>query len=358
MDLGADTFQTFRLTSPSRCSARRCWRAALLAFALSFDEIVVTTFTAGAGRRDPADLDLRQHVPPATGSGGQRGRGGAGPAVRASDLRGSAAVRRHGDGKPGLTSCVLCAVYASDLHNLRYSCAHDATTCRGGEEGRGERGDGQPGAQRQARRLRGHPAGGADRAGRARLRAAHPAARRARPAGRAGAARAAEPDLPGVRRGGRRRAGPARASPRCCAPGPSAASPRPTTSSCCSQQQVSGVVFAGGLYAQADAAARPLPSGSPSAACPVVLVNAADRRPRLPAGVLRRRGGRRAGLRPPAPRSGTSGSAWSSGPRDHVPSAAQAGRRRQAASAGLPDEPVRRAHDVLDARAGTRRPPG
>ena len=32
---------------------------ALLAFALSFDEIVVTTFTAGAERADPADLDLQ-----------------------------------------------------------------------------------------------------------------------------------------------------------------------------------------------------------------------------------------------------------------------------------------------------------
>ena len=45
-DLGADTWQTFRLvTLPALKSALVA--AALLAFALSFDEIIVTTFTAG-----------------------------------------------------------------------------------------------------------------------------------------------------------------------------------------------------------------------------------------------------------------------------------------------------------------------
>jgi putative spermidine/putrescine transport system permease protein len=48
MDLGADTFTTFRrVTFPSIRSA--VLAGALLAFALSFDEIVVTTFTAGPG---------------------------------------------------------------------------------------------------------------------------------------------------------------------------------------------------------------------------------------------------------------------------------------------------------------------
>jgi putative spermidine/putrescine transport system permease protein len=48
MDLGADTFQTFRrVTLPAVRSA--LFAGGLLAFALSFDEIVVTTFTAGAG---------------------------------------------------------------------------------------------------------------------------------------------------------------------------------------------------------------------------------------------------------------------------------------------------------------------
>jgi putative spermidine/putrescine transport system permease protein len=47
-DLGADPFQTFRhVTFPLVRSALLA--GALLAFALSFDEIVVTTFTAGAG---------------------------------------------------------------------------------------------------------------------------------------------------------------------------------------------------------------------------------------------------------------------------------------------------------------------
>jgi putative spermidine/putrescine transport system permease protein len=47
MDLGADVFQTFRhVTFPAVRSALLA--GGLLAFALSFDEIIVTTFTAGA----------------------------------------------------------------------------------------------------------------------------------------------------------------------------------------------------------------------------------------------------------------------------------------------------------------------
>jgi putative spermidine/putrescine transport system permease protein len=47
-DLGADTWQTFRfVTFPSMKSALGA--GALLAFALSFDEIIVTNFTIGAG---------------------------------------------------------------------------------------------------------------------------------------------------------------------------------------------------------------------------------------------------------------------------------------------------------------------
>src|SRR5437764_680465 len=46
MDLGADTFRTFRhITFPVIRTALLA--GALLAFALSFDEIIVTTFTAG-----------------------------------------------------------------------------------------------------------------------------------------------------------------------------------------------------------------------------------------------------------------------------------------------------------------------
>ena len=48
MDLGAGPFTTFRLvTFPMLRSALLA--GALLSFGLSFDEIVVTTFTAGAG---------------------------------------------------------------------------------------------------------------------------------------------------------------------------------------------------------------------------------------------------------------------------------------------------------------------
>jgi putative spermidine/putrescine transport system permease protein len=52
MDLGADTWQTFRrITLPSLATA--LFAGALLAFALSFDEIIVTTFTAGTDETLP-----------------------------------------------------------------------------------------------------------------------------------------------------------------------------------------------------------------------------------------------------------------------------------------------------------------
>ena len=52
MDLGADSWQTFRhITFPALRSA--LFAGALLAFALSFDEVIVTTFTAGADQTLP-----------------------------------------------------------------------------------------------------------------------------------------------------------------------------------------------------------------------------------------------------------------------------------------------------------------
>jgi putative spermidine/putrescine transport system permease protein len=52
MDLGADGFQTFRhIVLPSIATALLA--GGMLAFALSFDEIIVTTFTAGADRTLP-----------------------------------------------------------------------------------------------------------------------------------------------------------------------------------------------------------------------------------------------------------------------------------------------------------------
>ena len=61
MDLGADGFQTFRyVTLPVIATALVA--AGLLAFALSFDEVVVTTFTAGAQTTLPIFIldNLRQ----------------------------------------------------------------------------------------------------------------------------------------------------------------------------------------------------------------------------------------------------------------------------------------------------------
>ena len=65
-DLGADTWQTFRLvTLPSLRSAMLA--GALLAFALSFDEIIVTTFTAGSDETLPiwiyANIQRPNQVP-------------------------------------------------------------------------------------------------------------------------------------------------------------------------------------------------------------------------------------------------------------------------------------------------------
>ena len=72
-DLGATGWQTFRLvTFPGLRGALVA--GGLLAFGLSFDEIVVTTFTSSRRRADAAAVDLRQPVPPQPGAGGQRRR--------------------------------------------------------------------------------------------------------------------------------------------------------------------------------------------------------------------------------------------------------------------------------------------
>ena len=66
MDLGADGTQTFRyVTLPAIATA--LVSAALLAFALSFDEVIVTTFTAGAQTTLPiwvfGQIRLGQQLP-------------------------------------------------------------------------------------------------------------------------------------------------------------------------------------------------------------------------------------------------------------------------------------------------------
>ena len=66
MDLGADGFQTFRyVTLPVVATALVA--GGLLAFALSFDEVIVTTFTAGAQNTLPlwifGNIRLGQQLP-------------------------------------------------------------------------------------------------------------------------------------------------------------------------------------------------------------------------------------------------------------------------------------------------------
>ena len=76
MDLGADGFQTFRhVILPNIGTALLA--GGMLAFALSFDEVIVTTFTAGQ-QTDAADLDAGGTDPPAPAAGHQCRRHGRG----------------------------------------------------------------------------------------------------------------------------------------------------------------------------------------------------------------------------------------------------------------------------------------
>ncbi len=70
-DLGADTWTTFRrITLPSIGTA--LLSGGLLAFALSFDEIIVTNFTAGPGTADDPDVDPWRHPAPDRAAGRER----------------------------------------------------------------------------------------------------------------------------------------------------------------------------------------------------------------------------------------------------------------------------------------------
>ena len=92
MDLGASRWTTFRLvTFPFLRTALLA--GGLLAFALSFDEIIVTTFTAGAGIDTLADLDQPQPVPAQPVAGGQRGGQLPDPGLDHPDLPLAAALR-------------------------------------------------------------------------------------------------------------------------------------------------------------------------------------------------------------------------------------------------------------------------
>ena len=73
MDLGADGFQTFRYVVLPKI-ATALLAGGMLAFALSFDEVIVTTFTAGQ-QSHPAHLDAHPARAPPAAPGHQRGGG-------------------------------------------------------------------------------------------------------------------------------------------------------------------------------------------------------------------------------------------------------------------------------------------
>ena len=100
-DLGADTWQTFRyVTFPQLRSALLA--GALLAFALSFDEVIVTTFTAGPDQTLPIWI-LEQPLAAEPAAGRERRRGLPDPALDDPRLPGDAADaghrRGHADGR-------------------------------------------------------------------------------------------------------------------------------------------------------------------------------------------------------------------------------------------------------------------
>ena len=164
-----------------------------------------------------------------------------------------------------------------------------------------------------------HPAGGAHRPRRARLRAPGAAARAQRRAGRPDRARAGQPDLPGVRPGHRVDAGAPAATPRCCAPR------RP--GGVHEDEYVEMLLRPRRLRDRLrlrparrhHRRPRPLPARCSSAGCRSCWSTATRRastRRSSPATTSPRC---RAGRRPPGRSSGTGGSAWPSGPDRFVP---------------------------------------
>ena len=92
-DLGADRFQTFRfVTFPLMRTALLA--GGLLAFGLSFDEIVVTTFTAGAGIETLPQWILNNLVPAQPAADRERRGHGRRAAVDPAGVGGAAAHGR------------------------------------------------------------------------------------------------------------------------------------------------------------------------------------------------------------------------------------------------------------------------
>ena len=114
MDLGANGLQTFRyVTLPTIATA--LVSGGLLAFALSFDEVIVTTFTAG-GADDAADLDLRRHPPRSAVAGGQCRGDGCARAYRDPCRPGREADRRRGHDQ------ILGPLASNSVSELRARC--------------------------------------------------------------------------------------------------------------------------------------------------------------------------------------------------------------------------------------------
>ena len=91
-DLGANGLRTFvHVTFPLMRSALIA--GTILAFGLSFDEIIVTTFTAGPGITT-LHLDLSEPVQAEPGPDRQRGRGRTGAHQHPADLRRPAILER------------------------------------------------------------------------------------------------------------------------------------------------------------------------------------------------------------------------------------------------------------------------
>ena len=113
MDLGAGTFRTFyKITLPMLRSSLLA--GCLLSFALSFDEIIVTTFTVGARHPDPADLDLPEPLPPQPGPGRQRGRRRADRRLGGPDLDRPEARRYRRERRRRALSLSACRLLEPD----------------------------------------------------------------------------------------------------------------------------------------------------------------------------------------------------------------------------------------------------
>ena len=110
-DLGADTWITFRrITLPGMGTA--LLSGALLAFALSFDEIIVTNFTAGPGTQTIPMWIFSAIQRPTRPARGERRGLRADPRIHGAGIPGAAHQQRRRRGRPDLTGSSRCGVGA------------------------------------------------------------------------------------------------------------------------------------------------------------------------------------------------------------------------------------------------------